>query len=1834
MESSYLDSYEANVSTRPTGAIPTVRPTQPGIYNKPLSFLNTLSPTRTKTTTTPATTTATTTTSISSAEKRVQDWEAKKLQFMTQQRRADHTMRSVLSDQHQAATFQIPPSTPEKIQMPQQTTPIQQHEQQQREQQQQQQQREQQPERNQAPSPSTPRGIGQQQFNIRDFSSPPTSSVATVAIDVAADVSKNVNTSKQFGTRVGSMYTNREERKSARKKKREYMRQLDAQVSRSNMPGVGDVGTHSDAVGIDFSKLPMQPNQIYQSATLPTTAPSGSYAAKRLSAEEYRTELDRQVQAKLMSVAQEVRPRSQPQQPQQPMHQSVQQKNEKTSADQYRADLDEQIRRKEILSRESARDLTTSSTSNHFPTSSATTTTTTPATPPRSTNTFSPRRLSPKDYRSELDRQVENKLAALRREVEHEKKQSLGPSSFTSSSTTSNGAAATAPSQRQHHHQMNTVTSTDQYRADLDAQIRRKEMLSRERETGMFGDYQMEMNKPSSAPLHATRPATNSVYNNTEDATALRVRAQQAQYRADLDAQVRAKSANSSQQPSRGQQQYQQQQQQQLRFEEMDNDTAYRSAPSGSRAHNLHGMGYDHVLPHLGDEEAERMLSKQRQVSYKNDLDRLVEMRNKREQAQQAQQAQQPQMSQMSQMPHVSARTASSRVSNGSSAPEREYNVNYDNNMLSRLGNHHQSHHPTEQPPNFGRGLSSMHTGKRDLDGEEYARMKQLQYRLELESQMEEQKIRQQEIAPTVTSGRASSSRGSQNQYDQINGSQSTKMNNNFFPPSRSDPLRDDFSRPSFTTGGAPVEFAGLSGLGSNNGQNRNVRLGARVHLETETPEILHEQQLKRHYESQRKENYAQDLRIQMEERRVRVEQEKKRATEEDARLSRKVQYAYEEESSEKISIAQKPISQGGLGLGLPQLEQFQLEQQQQQQLEQQQYLEAGSMSESTIPPVVPALTISTATRVEPATPSDAASYPSYAAYAADHLKRGSSPTGLVHGDSGDLKWKGFTRFKQKSNLDPQEIDNILRKQSQQERTAEALRAQINEKKQRDANEKARFKMEEAKEETRIERERKELSDKFAKQRASEKSKREKQEAEANGGMARASTTDPVVQQRPTTADNHRHNNQREHVAQQQSPPSIQRSSSAPIGSPQMTEEHLLFRREMQYKQNELERQLEEQQTLVKRMSDQMEVALQQQQMGQYPSVTQSQLQQQPPQQYQQYQQQYQPPLQLQQQQPQQQLQQQPQQPRRQWNVAPPLSSQQPILFKSVDSSQAYDDLAFQEEFQRAYANTAMGYHQEEQIEAVPTNNTSATFLTSSVGAATTTAATTATAATTSSSNGLPPRPTPSVAPSFPRRQLPAPVDPAFASRPKIMNSLDERQLREEIDGVPTEHDAVREFDVHYDEYGRNILEESLSGRSKLVQLKESSTMHTWNDGPLVKTAKNSAFTSATSSASASAAVPTNTDTGMPPRPMSGSPTRKSTAAMRKSGSRRSRNWDVEKSLASSSKLIFMKGSLPSIDELHPTGGHQQQQQQQQQQQRPGTAGSLKSVQPAAPTTTTIVEESGDEQERSGRSSLGSSSISIQNSRTHNNSSNTTTTKSNKEETVSDLPSIAWDENAPPANHPMGAADIPTATPPKQQQQMFQESPIRSIRKNRPPQINILQNEDSISSSPAMKAVADFLGVDPTSPHGIDNSTDTASQPVQQVQQDQQDQRPPQTPPRNEFGHSPSQFRVQTPTQEDRRAMERTVVGDLLGEKTLGSTMASTLASTMSSVVEEDYEDADQYEEVDMGKATMKYVKEMNLANGQTVLERSNGFSNKTIVGEKGRFGVTKQWDTQEVIAL
>ena len=40
MESSYLDTYADDLSARPTGAVPIVRPTQPGMYEQPLSYIH------------------------------------------------------------------------------------------------------------------------------------------------------------------------------------------------------------------------------------------------------------------------------------------------------------------------------------------------------------------------------------------------------------------------------------------------------------------------------------------------------------------------------------------------------------------------------------------------------------------------------------------------------------------------------------------------------------------------------------------------------------------------------------------------------------------------------------------------------------------------------------------------------------------------------------------------------------------------------------------------------------------------------------------------------------------------------------------------------------------------------------------------------------------------------------------------------------------------------------------------------------------------------------------------------------------------------------------------------------------------------------------------------------------------------------------------------------------------------------------------------------------------------------------------------------------------------------------------------------------------------------------------------------------------------------------------------------------------------------------------------------------------------------------------------------------------------------------------------------------
>ena len=74
------------------------------------------------------------------------------------------------------------------------------------------------------------------------------------------------------------------------------------------------------------------------------------------------------------------------------------------------------------------------------------------------------------------------------------------------------------------------------------------------------------------------------------------------------------------------------------------------------------------------------------------------------------------------------------------------------------------------------------------------------------------------------------------------------------------------------------------------------VRLGARRHIETETPEQLYELQRKQQFESQKKEDYASELRQQMLEKKTRENNEKMKNAMEDERLSRKVHMAFEEE--------------------------------------------------------------------------------------------------------------------------------------------------------------------------------------------------------------------------------------------------------------------------------------------------------------------------------------------------------------------------------------------------------------------------------------------------------------------------------------------------------------------------------------------------------------------------------------------------------------------------------------------------------------------------------------------------------------------------------------------------------------------------------------------------------------------------------------------------------------------------------------------------------------------------------------------------------------------------
>tara|TARA_B110000091_G_C13775145_1_gene458503 strand:- start:596 stop:1768 length:1173 start_codon:yes stop_codon:yes gene_type:complete len=321
----------------------------------------------------------------------------------------------------------------------------------------------------------------------------------------------------------------------------------------------------------------------------------------------------------------------------------------------------------------------------------------------------------------------------------------------------------------------------------------------------MYGAY--TTNKPSTAPTMSS--SSSSAATRATKA---------AHYKAELDAQIRAKSAASSNQ------QHQQQQQRQQHFTS--------SIPVGNRAHAIHGSGYEYALPATsrnGSDVEQRLLVKQRQLEYKQDLDRMVEMRREQELL--------DQQINMKMATSHSGSAPSSMAMNGAGGSAN-------GNMLSQLGNHHYlsqnmlgpSDSSSGSAPQFGRGLSSMHTGVKEH--EEYERMKQRQYRLELEIQMEEQKKRQQEIAPTISGGRdrGSSSRGSnrpsssgeyQNYQHYEQQQQQHQQHQQHQQPQQPQQQQQQYEqqqqqyeqqRPS------SFEFAGFDGLGQLQ-SNRNVRL-------------------------------------------------------------------------------------------------------------------------------------------------------------------------------------------------------------------------------------------------------------------------------------------------------------------------------------------------------------------------------------------------------------------------------------------------------------------------------------------------------------------------------------------------------------------------------------------------------------------------------------------------------------------------------------------------------------------------------------------------------------------------------------------------------------------------------------------------------------------------------------------------------------------------------------------------------------------------------------------------------------------------------------------------
>ena len=1130
------------------------------------------------------------------------------------------------------------------------------------------------------------------------------------------------------------------------------------------------------------------------------------------------------------------------------------------------------------------------------------------------------KRMSAEEYRAELDRQVEAKLSKLKAEAAMEVAELQQPFSTGK--------------------QVISRSDMGQFSDGVDAFPLPEDSTVR---VEQFGQKPMSGSFLNTRGV-STQPAVSSAKNASIGTQEImpgphgsrpNTRLSPQRYKAELDAQVQAKKSHMAA-LSRG-----------------NNERGSKAVPTYETV--------EYALPMEDDIEAKRQLEKSRQKSYRLDLDALVQMRAMEKQA--------------------GAYPNKPTSSGGISAVSNKTT----GNILSGLGNHHFHNTAaglmTGGAPAFGRGLSSLHSGVSEPNTEELLLMKRRQYRLELEKQMEEKKMREASVPPSAPS------------YVTPQNFTSDYNPQGFAP--RHPTAQADFKQVNPSSG-----IAGFSGLGQrhvgDHNSERNIRLGAHRHLEMESPEIRQEKIERRQYEARKKEIYANELRQQMEEREARRKAEKERIALEDERLSQKVQ----RDIIEEIKTAQTNNEGGNVASALPT------------------NLVTADSSEPSRVYQSSEMHVTTSFSQDIKEELTGAEIPSM-------LSRGDSASSLgglaQSGGSGTTQWKGFTRFKVKS-LDPEEQDAILRKQQQQNETAYTLRRQIEERKRRREEAAKKREEEERAEEERIERERRELEERYAKQTLLEQAKRNKETTSSPGPVhnlpssPKKSPVQPLVRSKsaPMEYSNASINySQDGHIHEQH--------NSSPVAS---LHEQERFRHEMEMKQKELEAQLKHQKDLVSQMQATMAQAIEAQRAKQHQNVA---------------------------------LMQQNESGRRQWALPPSMPQIEPAASDSLGSSKQHLTIS------------PTRYSQEWAAQIVQEAETI--------------------------DSGHPPLPIPSnyaqVAPRYP-------VDPAFVSRPKIANSLDE---------------ATMESILHSKSSKLTTVEQSLDSKSKLVDVMYEYDNFSSSKDSLAMMGKTWVAPENNTSWLASRMAPA-------PLP-SVEPQLETTQLNAKQPDSRSPSI-VEQSLASSSKLIFLKGETHAYATEEPRliANNNEQRKQRDHQQQNGD-GIVTKRQRTRPTTasipSTIIEEPA-----TGEDSVSSDSNTVESSIS---SPNKMALVSQKLGSPSNLPSMTWDENASPAGHPHK----------KRQSDSKDVTPHQTSRAEAQDSGRTISSDDS-KPSPSMKVVADFLGVKPVIPSQISPPTSSPfNSPGATAELEASS---PATPPRENLQQK---FRVQTPTRKDREAMQQSM---------------------------------------------------------------------------------------------